>query len=174
MTASTMQRAREGLPPGLALGALGVLAFSFSYPATRLAVVDLDPLFVAFGRAAVAGLLAVVYLVAVRAPCPTRTQWRSLAIVAAFVVIGFPLLSGIALQAKTSAHVAVVTALMPASTAVAAVLRAGERPSRMFWLAAATGAVAVIVFAISQGAGGLDARRHPAAGGRGHHRHRVR
>jgi len=150
-------RAHAGLPPGLALGALGVLAFSFSYPATRLAVVDLDPLFVSFGRAAVAGFLAVIYLLAVRAPRPTPVQWRSLCIVAAFVVVGFPTLTGIALQAKTSAHVAVITALMPAATAVAAVLRAGERPSRTFWLAAATGAVAVTLFAMSQGAGGLDA-----------------
>ncbi|MCY7418728.1 MAG: DMT family transporter [Chloroflexi bacterium] len=158
MTGSTrMKRAHAGLPPGLLLGALGVLAFSFSYPATRLAVVDLDPLFVAFGRAAVAGLLAVAYLLAVRAPRPSALQWKSLAIVAAFVVIGFPTLTGIALQAKTSAHVAVITALMPAATAVAAVVRAGERPSRMFWVAAATGAVAVIAFAVSQGAGGLDA-----------------
>jgi drug/metabolite transporter (DMT)-like permease len=157
MSASTrLQRAHHGLPPGLLLGSLGVLAFSFSYPATRLAVSDLDPLFVSFGRAAVAGFLAVSYLVAVRAPRPTLTQWRSLGIVAAFVVIGFPTLSGIALQAKTSAHVAVVTALMPAATAVAAVLRAGERPSRMFWVAAATGAGAVIAFAVSQGAGGID------------------
>jgi len=152
-----MQRAHAGLPPGLLLGALGVLAFSFSYPATRLAVVDLDPLFVAFGRAAVAGLLAVAYLLAVRAPRPSALQWKSLAIVAAFVVIGFPTLTGIALQAKTSAHVAVITALMPAATAVAAVVRAGERPSRVFWVAAATGAVAVTAFAVSQGAGGLDA-----------------
>ena len=158
MTGPTrMQRAHAGLPPGLLLGALGVLAFSFSYPATRLAVVDLDPLFVAFGRAAVAGLLAVAYLLAVRAPRPSALQWKSLAIVAAFVVIGFPTLTGIALQAKTSAHVAVITALMPAATAVAAVVRAGERPSRMFWVAAATGAVAVIAFAVSQGASGLDA-----------------
>ena len=120
-------------------------------------MVDLDPLFVSFGRAAVAGLLAVIYLVAVRAPRPTPVQWRSLFIVAAFVVVGFPTLTGIALQAKTSAHVAVITALMPAATAVAAVLRAGERPSRMFWMAAAAGAVAVTLFAFSQGAGGLDA-----------------
>ncbi len=152
-----LQRAHQGLPPGLLLGGLGVLAFSFSYPATRLAVVDLEPLFVSFGRAAVAGLLAVLYLVAVRAPRPTPAQWRSLGIVAVFVVIGFPTLTGIALQAKTSAHVAVVTALMPAATAVAAVIRAGERPSRMFWVAAATGALAVIAFAVSQGAGGIDA-----------------
>lgn len=158
MTGATRpQGAHVGLPPGLALGALGVLAFSFSYPATRLAVVDLDPMFVAFGRAAVAGLLAVLYLLAVRAPRPTAVQWRSVAVVSAFVVVGFPTLTAIALQAKTSAHVAVVTALMPAATAVAAVVRAGERPSRMFWGAATTGAVAVIAFAISQGAGGLDA-----------------
>ena len=158
MTVTTrLRHAHAGLPPGLALGALGVLAFSFSYPATRLAVTDLDPLFVSFGRAAVAGLLAVIYLLAVRAPRPTPLQLRSLFIVAAFVVVGFPTLTGIALQAKTSAHVAVITALMPAATAVAAVLRAGERPSRTFWVAAAAGAAAVTLFAFSQGAGGLDA-----------------
>lgn len=155
--ADLVRRLEHLLPPGLLLGSLGVLAFSFSYPATRLAVVDLDPLLVSFGRAAVAGLLAVLYLVGVRAPRPTIAQWRSLVIVAASVVIVFPTLTGIALQAKTSAHVAVVTALMPAATAVAAVLRAGERPSRVFWAAAAGGAVAVIAFAFIQGAGGLDA-----------------
>ncbi len=153
---SRLRRVHAGLPPGLALGALGVLLFSFSFPATRLAVVDLDPLFVSFGRAALAGLLAIAYLIAVHAPRPTRAQWRPLFVVAAFVVIGFPTLTGIALQAKTSAHVAVVTALMPAATAVAAVILAGERPSRTFWVAATAGSVAVIAFAASQGAAGLD------------------
>src|SRR3954469_20882986 len=34
---------RGGRAPGVALGALGILGFSFSLPATRLAVADPDP-----------------------------------------------------------------------------------------------------------------------------------
>jgi drug/metabolite transporter (DMT)-like permease len=134
------------------LGALGILGFSFSLPATRLAVADLDPWLVAFGRATVASVLAAGYLLATRAPRPTRAQGRSLAIVAGGVVVGFPLFTSLALETQTAAHGAVVVALLPAATAVAAVARAGERPSRRFWLASAAGLVAVLAF-VAGGAG---------------------
>src|SRR3954470_20457 len=93
---------------GVALGLLGVLAFSFSLPATRLAVADLDPWFVSFARAAIAAALAAGYLLAVRAPLPTRAQWSRLALVAGGAVIGFPLLTGLALVTSESQHGAVV------------------------------------------------------------------
>ncbi len=144
------------LPPGLALGALGILAFSFSLPATKLAVADLDPWFVAFGRAAVAGLLALAVVVVGRAPRPSAAQWRALVLVALGVVVGFPLLTSIALRDLPSAHGAVVIAVLPAATAVMAVLRAGERPSLPFWLASAAGLVAVVAFAATRGAGGIE------------------
>jgi len=136
---------------GFALGALGVLLFSLSFPATKVAVADLDPYFVAFGRAAVAGVLAALYLWRVGAPRPNPQQLRQLLIVIGGVVIGFPLLSSIALQDETSSHGAVVIALLPAATAVAAVLRAHEHPSLAFWLAAGAGLVAVLVFVAAQG-----------------------
>jgi drug/metabolite transporter (DMT)-like permease len=139
-------RAGTGAGAGVWLGALGILGFSFSLPATRLAVADLDPWLVAFGRATVASALAAGYLFATRAPRPTRAQARSLAVVAAGVVVGFPLFTSLALETQTAAHGAVVVALLPAATAVAAVARAGERPSRRFWLASAAGLVAVLAF----------------------------
>jgi drug/metabolite transporter (DMT)-like permease len=138
---------------GLALALLGVVLFSFSLPATRLAVADLDPMFVAFGRAAVAAILSAIVLAAWRAPRPSREQWRSLAIIAFGVVVGFPLLTALALRNVDSSHGAVVIALLPACTAVFAVLRAGENPSRGFWLAAGAGLVAVLAFIASQGIG---------------------
>ena len=146
--------ARRGvLGPGVALGALGILGFSFSLPATRLAVADLDPWLVAFGRATVAAALAAIVLGATRAPHPTRAQARSLVIVAAGVVVGFPLFTSLALETRTAAHGAVVIAFLPAATAVAAVLRAGERPSRRFWLASGAGLATVLAFvAGSEGA----------------------
>ena len=138
---------------GLALAMLGVALFSFSLPATRLAVADLDPMFVSFGRAAVGAVFSVTLLRAWRSARPTRAQWRSLAIVAFGVVIGFPLLVALALRHVDSSHGAVVIALLPACTAVFAVLRAGEQPSRGFWLAAGAGLIAVLAFIASQGIG---------------------
>ena len=142
------------IPAGLVLGSLGILGFSFSLPATRLAVEDLNPWVVAFGRATVAALLSAIYLLATKARRPTREQVRSLAIVAAGVVVGFPLLTSLALEVQTAAHGAVVIAILPAATAVAAVARAHEHPSRAFWLAAGAGLVAVLAFVITQGVSG--------------------
>ncbi len=138
-------------PAGVTLGGLGVLGFSFSLPATRLAVLGLDPWFVSFGRAVGAGLLAIGYLTYVRAPRPSGRQWRQLAVVAVGIVIGFPLSTSLALETQTSAHGAVVIACLPMSTAIWAVLRAGERPHRGFWVASGVGFLAVLVFMFTTG-----------------------
>jgi drug/metabolite transporter (DMT)-like permease len=137
----------------LFLGFLGVLAFSFTLPATRVAVEDLDPVFVGIGREAVAAVFAGLVLLATRAPLPSRTQVWRLGIVASGVVFGWPLFSALALQDLTSAHSAVILGVLPAATAVAAVLRAGEHPSAGFWLASGAGLLAVLAFAAAQGAG---------------------
>ncbi|MFC0431715.1 DMT family transporter [Kutzneria buriramensis] len=151
---------------GVLLGALGVLAFSLTLPVTRISVAGLDPWFVAFGRAAVAGVLAIGYLVlsgrrargsgdAGGGLRPTASQLRRLVVVAIGVVIGFPLFTSIALSQATAAHGAVVVALLPATTAVFAVVRGGERPSPQFWYAAGAGFVAVLTFvAVSGGMAG--------------------
>jgi drug/metabolite transporter (DMT)-like permease len=142
---------------GLALGLLGVLAFSFSLPATRLAVEDLDPWFVTFTRAVAAAALAALYLLAVRAPLPTRAQWRRLGLVAGGAVVGFPLLTGLALVTSESQHGAVVVALLPAATALAAVARANERPGALFWIAATAGLLIVVAFTVATSGGTITA-----------------
>ncbi|WP_433651274.1 DMT family transporter [Micromonospora zamorensis] len=145
---STVTTRRAG---GLALGALGVLGFSLSLPATRLAVQQLDPWFVAFGRAVGAGLLAWAYLRLTSAPRLSRGQRRRLVIVALGVVVGFPLFTSLALLTQTSAHGTVVIAALPAMTAVFAVLRAGERPPPLFWIASVGGLLAVLLFLAASG-----------------------
>lgn len=139
------------MPAGVTLGALGVLGFSFSLPATRLAVAGLDPWFVAFGRALVAGILAIGYLALSRAPLPSVTQVRRLVIVALGIVIGFPLFTSLALTTQTSAHGAVVIAVLPMSTAIWAVARASERPPVAFWLSSGAGLLAVLAFVATGG-----------------------
>nr|WP_155892286.1 DMT family transporter [Conexibacter woesei] len=146
----------SALPPGLLLGFLGVLGFSFSLPATRLAVRDLDPWVVAFGRAVVAGVLAIVVLRITRARRPDVGQWPSLGVVALGVIVGFPLLTSLALHHVPASHGAVVVGVLPAMTAAFAVLRAGERPTKAFWGASAFGLAAVVGFALSQGGGDLS------------------
>ncbi|MBB2946701.1 drug/metabolite transporter (DMT)-like permease [Actinoplanes lutulentus] len=152
MTAQSSATASRAVTGGIFLGALGVLAFSLSLPFTRVAVADLDPWFVAFGRAVGAGMLAWVYLRVTSATAPTPQQWCRLAVVAIGVVVGFPLFTSLALTTSTSAHGAVVITVLPAMTAVFAVLRAGERPPALFWLASLGGLAVVLTFLVTSGA----------------------
>ncbi|MFE1166689.1 DMT family transporter [Nocardiopsis sp. NPDC058789] len=141
---------------GLWWGLLGVGAFSLTVPLTRVAVAGgtLSPLFVGSARAVVAALLAAVALTLTRQHLPRGNQWVRLAFVAGGVVVGFPLLTSFALTTASASHSAVVIALLPAATAVTAVLRGHERPPVLFWTMAAVGAVAAVGFAAVQGAGG--------------------
>jgi drug/metabolite transporter (DMT)-like permease len=144
------------LPSSAAVwGALGVLAFSFSLPATRVAVEDLHPTIVGLGRALVAAVLAAALLGVRRERMPDRQDLPRFAVVGVGVVIGFPIFSSIALRELSSAHASVIVGLLPAATAALAVARAGERPGRGFWVAALAGLVAVLAFAATQGAGGI-------------------
>ncbi len=154
------QAPRRGGPlsAGLVWGFVGVLAFSFTLPFTRVAVAELDPLFVGAGRAVVAALLAGAVLLVTRTRPPARRLWPRIAVVAGGVVVGFPFLTSFALQNAPAAHGAVVIGLLPAATAAVAVLRGRERPSRVFWVASIAGAVAVVGFTVLEegGFGGLQ------------------
>jgi drug/metabolite transporter (DMT)-like permease len=138
------------------LGVVGVVAFSMTLPATKLALHGLQPVFVSLGRALVAAALSAICLVVTRQPRPRSSQWPRLGVVGVGAVVGFPIMSAFALEHLTAAHSAVITGLLPAATAVMAVLRAGERPSPTFWLACAAGAGCVLVFAWTQGAGSVS------------------
>jgi drug/metabolite transporter (DMT)-like permease len=146
-------------PRSIALGAaglaaLGVLVFSFSLPASVYALDGLDPYMVGVGRAALAALLAAVALAAVRARPPARRHWPGLLTTGLGVVFGFPVLSTLALDhGASAAHGAVVIGLLPAATAIFAVLRTHERPSPAFWAAAAVGALAITAFTLAEGGG---------------------
>ncbi len=140
---------------GYLFGLLGVLAFSLTLPATRIAVAMMHPAVVGLGRAILAALVAGLILLLVRPTLPRGREWLSLAVVAGGVVFGFPFLSAWAMQHLPSAHGAIVLALLPVATAVFGALRAGERPSMGFWLVSLLGSALVIAFAVQSGATGL-------------------
>lgn len=132
-------------------GFLGVLIFAGSLPATRVAVADFDPVFLTLVRAAIAGLVALGLLLAFRQKRPEGRDVPPLLVVALSVVIGFPLLTALALQHVTSAHSIVFIGLLPLATALFGVLRGGERPRPAFWLFSCLGSGLVAGFAAMQG-----------------------
>lgn len=141
----------QGKKSGWLNGLIGVAIFSGSLPATRVAVQDFDPVFLTVARAGIAGLLAIGLLVAFKERRPARSDLLSLAIVAFGVVVGFPLLTALALQYVTSAHSIVFIGLLPLSTAIFGVVRGGERPKLIFWLFSILGSALVVGFALLQG-----------------------
>lgn len=141
-----MQRSSAGWGSGL----VGVIIFSGSLPATRVAVAGFSPLFLTSARAVIAALLGAVLLGTLQQKRPGRGDLMPLAVVAIGVVVGFPLLTALALQHVTSAHSIVFIGLLPLATAIFGVVRGGERPRPAFWLFSGAGAAAVAGFALGQ------------------------
>src|SRR6478609_4840762 len=144
---TSMQRSTAGWGSGL----LGVIIFSGSLPATRVAVGGFTPLFLTSARAVIAALLGAALLLALREKRPSIADVGPLVIVAIGVVVGFPLLTALALRHVTSAHSIVFIGLLPLATAIFGVLRGGERPKPAFWLFSLLGSAAVAGFALAQG-----------------------
>ncbi|MFJ6389787.1 DMT family transporter [Streptomyces sp. NPDC091972] len=140
---------------GTVQAALGVAAFSLTFPATAWGLEGFGPWSLVAVRSVLAALVAGGCLLALRVPMPGRRDWPGLAVVAAGVVVGFPLLTTLALQTSTTAHAAVVVGLLPLTTALLSALRTGTRPSRTFWTAALAGAAAVVAFTVQQSGGAL-------------------
>ncbi|MFC9882612.1 DMT family transporter [Streptomyces libani] len=138
---------------GALLAALGVAAFSLTFPATAWALEGMGPWTVVMLRSVLAAVLAGGALTVFRVRLPERRHWTGIAVVAGGVVLGFPLLTTLALQTSTTSHAAVVIGLLPLTTAAFSALRTGARPSRTFWIASLVGAVVVIGFAVQQSGG---------------------
>jgi len=136
---------------GWGSGLLGVIIFSGSLPATRVAVGYFSPLFLTSARAVIAALLGAAFLLVLRQVRPGRADLNSLAVVALGVVVGFPLLTALALKHVTSAHSIIFVGLLPLATAIFGVLRGGDRPRPAFWLFSCLGSALVAGFALAQG-----------------------
>lgn len=147
-----MNKATPGVGSGWINGLVGVIIFSGSLPATKIALADMEPYFLTFSRASIAGILALGLMLFFRQKRPNTKQLFSLSIISLGVVIGFPLLTAIALQSTPSAHSVVFIGLLPLSTAIFAVLRGGERPRPAFWFFSILGSLFIIGFILISGA----------------------
>jgi drug/metabolite transporter (DMT)-like permease len=151
MTDMSRSKAKVNSSNGWLNGLIGVVLFSGSLPATRVAVLEFNPVFLTVARASIAGMIALVALLVFKEKRPTSKQLLPLAIVALGVVVGFPLLSALALQHLTSAHSIVFVGILPLATAVFGIIRGGERPRLIFWLFSVIGSLLVVGYAVAQG-----------------------
>lgn len=147
--------AKPNTTAGTLVAALGVVAFSLTFPATAWGLEGFGPWSLVGVRSVLAALIAGSCLLALRVPVPARRHWAGLAVVAGGVVVGFPMLTTLALRTSTTSHAAVVVGLLPLTTAAFSALRMGTRPSRTFWTAALAGAAAVLGFTVQQSGGAL-------------------
>jgi drug/metabolite transporter (DMT)-like permease len=130
------------------LGLIAVCGFSVGLPMARVAVTEFDPLYVGMGRAFVASILAAIYLLIVRAPIPKKKHTGALLSVGIGISVSFPYLSSIALQYVSASHAAIVTGLLPLSTAYWISLNKSEKPSKSFWIWSVLGCVAVVSYTL--------------------------
>ena len=138
---------------GMLIGFIGILVFSLTLPVSKITVVSFNPYFIAFGRAALAGLVALSYLSYKQAPLPSKTDLAKFAVIALGVVFGFPIFTTVAMKEGSSSHGAVILGMMPLATTVIGVIRFKERPSIGFWLVSLLGAGLVLVYALLKSSG---------------------
>jgi drug/metabolite transporter (DMT)-like permease len=138
------------------LGALGVVCFSLTFPATTAAEAAFSPVVVGVGRAVPAAALGAAVLAARHERLlPPRAVLGRMLVVAVTVGAGFGLLTALALRHVSSVHGAVLTGLIPAATAGLAVWRARERPRPGYWAVLGAGLAIVLGFALTEGGGRL-------------------
>ena len=142
---------------GLLLGVVGMVIFGGTLPATRIAVMAIDPIALTAFRTAIAGLCSLALLIVLRRPFPPRRLWFPLAVVMLCVSVMFPVLMALGVQTVDASHGGVVLGVLPIATALVAVLITHERPRPLFWIASLAGAALVIAFALRQGGGALSA-----------------
>ncbi len=140
---------------GMLLGFIGVLMFSLTLPFTRIAVAEINPYFVTFGRSSLGGICALLLLIFTRPKLPSKSQLIRLSVMALGVVYGFPLFVSLAMKTLPSAHGGIVLGVLPLATAVVGAIRFHERPSLAFWITAVMGSLLVITYASLNGSGGL-------------------
>lgn len=138
------------------IGFIGILIFSLTLPVSKIAVLSFNPYFIAFGRASLAGLFALAYLIYQKAPLPSKADLVKIAVIALGVVFGFPIFTTVAMKEGSSSHGAVILGMMPLATTVIGVIRFKERPSIGFWLVSMLGAGLVMVYALLKSSGSLS------------------
>ena len=135
---------------GFIYGFVGILIFSLTPVATKIALGsdnnELSAEFITFGRSAVAGFLALLYLLFFKKKMPQKSDLMNFSIIALSLTIGFPLSLSYGLIYSTSIHAGVILAFLPLATAIFASFYFKQRASISFWLCALIGSIIIIIY----------------------------
>lgn len=141
---------------GIWFGLVGVVIFSMTLPATKIAVPEFGAIPLSFYRATLAGVAALIYVFSQKILKPHKSDLPALIIISLLISFVFPIAIAIAMQDLPSSHGGIVLGISPLLTALFATLRFGERPSRGFWITAMIGSALVLFFSIKESGGTLQ------------------
>jgi drug/metabolite transporter (DMT)-like permease len=152
---------RSSLAP-IAIAGLIMIVWGATPVATRLAVADLDPLFVGLLRTVFAGVLALPIALALRQSLPQdRRGWLLLIVSGGAGFIIFPLLYSFGQRDTSAMHGGMILAALPIFTGTYAAIVERRRPSPRWVLGcviALAGECALIAF--RSGSGGAEPTLH--------------
>jgi len=141
---------------GMLIGFVGVIIFGLTLPISKLAVEVFSPEFISFGRAFVAGLAGLTYILVQRAPIPSWAIIKRMLLIILGIVVCFPYLMTLAMAKGSSSHGGIILGFMPLLTTIVGVVKFKERPSKGFWIASLLGTSVVLIYALIQGSGSLS------------------
>ncbi len=122
-------------PPAAFLGAgFAILVWGITPAITKLAVEAIDPLTVGLLRTVLAALPSLPVALALRLRLPADAAgWGFLAVSSIGGFIGFPLLFSLGVARTTTAHAALIIAIMPALTGLFGAVVERVWPGRRWW-----------------------------------------
>ena len=132
---------------GMLIGFIGIAMFSLTLPFTQMAVKEMNPFFVAFSRATIAGFCALTLLILSKYKFPTKNQIKRLIIIAIGIVYGFPIFTSMAMTTLPSSHSGIVLGILPLTMSVLAAIRYNEKASLAYWITSIIGASLVVTYA---------------------------
>jgi len=137
---------------GFILGFVGILIFSVTSPATKLALGisndQMSPEFVTFGRVTLAGTLSLLYLFIFKKRIPKLKYFLNFSVIALAITIGFPLFLSLGLVHSTSIHSGVILAFLPLVTAIFASFYFKYKASFGLWVCALIGCFLIVIYTL--------------------------
>ncbi len=134
---------------------IGIILFSITAPATKVALgennIGLSPAFITFGRSALAGFLAILYLILKRKKIPDIKFLYLFILSALTLTVGFPIGLSTGLQYSTSVHSAVILGFLPLLTAILASIYSRQKVSKLFWYLAFLGCFVLASYSLLNG-----------------------
>ncbi|MCH9852643.1 MAG: DMT family transporter [Alphaproteobacteria bacterium] len=132
---------------GISLGLLATISFGLTLPITRYLLLSGFSIWdAAIGRCLFAGVFALIVLIVTRQKLPAKKYLPHLFVLGLTVSLGFSTAVSYGMALASASNGSVILAGNSICIALFAILLAGEKPSRQFWMIAISGFVLIATF----------------------------